>query len=138
MNWPAWPLVKSIINMLFLSTVQLGFAAAIAFAPSRIMIVPMFLMYHVQLAILFGYMVCRYMWRVYPNSLEFFEHGVARSGVEFRPWSQIELRPSQFFPDRIAVVFRPGGTQGFDTKMCRVTPELCTRAFDAASLELEK
>jgi hypothetical protein len=48
--------------------------------------------------------------------MEFFEHGVALHGTSLFPWIQVNVRDSQFFPDRIVVVVR--STVGsFDAEM---------------------
>lgn len=48
----------------------------------------------------------RFLWRVYPNSIECFENGLALGGTQLIQWDQVELRRSTFFTDRVVVVVR--------------------------------
>jgi hypothetical protein len=68
---------------------------------------PFALLYQFQLAMFSGFWFARYLWRVYPNSMEFFDHGVSIGGTTFLPWQQVELRPSRYFADRMVLVLRP-------------------------------
>jgi hypothetical protein len=86
-----------------------------------------------QLGFFTGYAFVRYLWRVYPNSIEFFDNEISLGGTRFFPWSHVELRASQLFKDRIVVVIRhPGSSIGGDAKMAQVTSALRDRVFAIA------
>ena len=82
-------------------------------------------LYQLQLGCVTGVALARFLWRVYPNSIEFFEGGVSQGGVTLIPWAQVEVRPSQYFADRLVVVLRPAvGSVVADTKMAQVSDAL--------------
>lgn len=107
-RWQRWPLFKSILGMLSIAGAQLGFSILFAMGPPGTQPFPNLLLYQLQLGYFTGCALSRLHWRVYPNAMEFFENGIALNGVRFVPWSLIQVRPSQHFPDRVVVVMRQG------------------------------
>ena len=85
-----------------------------------------------QLALVFGQVIVNFMWRAYPGTMEFFESGVAVMGQHLHPWTDVELRRSMFFDDRISVVVNRSMTW-----MPRVSEELesAIRAHHSAAFE---
>ena len=57
-------------------------------------------------------------------------------GYQLTPWTDVEVRQSQFFDDRLAIVFRPGGTIGLDTRMALVHGSLRERIYSRVRSEL--
>ena len=53
-----------------------------------------------------GYAFSFLRWQAYPNTMEFFKNGIVRNGLFFMSWKSIEVRPSAFFNDKIAIVVR--------------------------------
>jgi hypothetical protein len=103
-RWKQWPKVFSWLLMLLIASFQLSLA--ILFASF-----PMFFIGNIQLWIsqfqlaFFTSRAFLCFWsRVYPNSIEFFEHGIVLYGTFFLPWEQVQVRPSTLYPDRIVVV----------------------------------
>ena len=138
-KWRHWPTIKSACLMLLLGAIQIAVASAIAVNPSKShAMYPTHIIYQIQLAAIFGYAIARFMWRVYPASLELFENGIARGGVRFDDWKHVELRTSQFFEDRIAVVYKPGGSMGSETLMAQISPELRDEVFAIAGQASER
>ncbi len=130
-RWRYWPLVRTVATILFVASIQLLFATVMAisildsgqiFGPISMMIdgLPVshrvlhylhylsFLdfLFYFQYSFSVGYVFSLYRWRVYPSTLEFFEHGIVRKGLYLTPWKCIEIRPSAFFDDKIAIVVR--------------------------------
>jgi len=128
-RWQHWPVVMAFLIVLFRCISLLLFAAVIALLLARNLPGPVtsvldrlpvshrilhYLHYFSFLDYLFyalfpwsvGYTLSLYRWRAYPNSIEFFEHGIVKKGLSFIPWQHIEVRPSSFFPDKIAIVLR--------------------------------
>lgn len=137
-RWRLWPVIKSSIYMILLATAQL--CLALVFATGLIGDVrnPVVLMNQLQLGCIAGFAFARYLWRVYPNSMEFFDNGISLHGMTFIPWAQIDLRSSKYSADRIVVVLRPAVTSVVaDTKTAQVTDALRDRLFamDSAARE---
>ncbi len=130
-RWRYWPIVRTVATIVFAASFQLLFAVAMAitlldsgeiFGPISAMIdhLPVshrvlhylhylsFLdfLFYLQYSFSVGYAFSLYRWRVYPNSIEFFEHGIVRKGLALTPWKRIEVRPSSLFADKIAIVVR--------------------------------
>jgi len=130
-RWRYWPIVRTVSSIVFAASFQLLFAAAMAitildsgqiFGPISMMIDRLPVSYRVlhylhylsfldfffylQYSFSVGYAFSLYRWRAYPNTLEFFEHGIVKKGLSFIPWKRIEVRPSTFFDDKIAIVVR--------------------------------
>ena len=110
MKWRYWPLLKSILYMTAFAAAQVGLALLIAYET-----VGGFLLYQLQLGYVTGFAFSRYLWRVYPNTIEFFENGISTDATTFLPWGRTEVRPSQYHGDRVVVVERPmaGSIAGF-------------------------
>jgi hypothetical protein len=106
LNWRHWPLAKSLLIMLFIGAAQVTFAVAVASIPDLPFWSPGFIFQQVQLSLFFAFACSRYMWRVFPNSMEFYEHGISSNGTSLIPWNRISIRDSQFFPGRIVMVIR--------------------------------
>ena len=61
---------------------------------------PLFLfVYRLQVSSLCGRTFTRFLWRVYPNAIKFFECAIAFGGTTFVPWTQADIQPSQWFTD---------------------------------------
>jgi len=104
---------------------------------------------YAQTSMFAGYAFSLYRWRAYPNSMEFFEYGIVKKGTLFTPWKRIEVRPSAFFPDKIAIIVRSSqlaiedhaSPECVDSKnhiagstiMAQVLGELRERVFAAAN-----
>jgi hypothetical protein len=104
--WRNWPLTKSITLMLLLAVGQLAFAILFSLAQSPQS--PLFgsFVHQIQLGVILGFAIARFVWRVYPGAIEFFEDGVVMGGLSLTAWEQIEIRKSQFFDDRMVIVVR--------------------------------
>jgi hypothetical protein len=109
LNWRHWPLVKSMITMTALAAAQLGMALLLAFFATDSKQSPNIVvwLYYIQLACVTGYAFSRFLWRVYPNAIEFFEGGISADAVTLVPWEWAEVRPSRFHQDPVVVVVRP-------------------------------
>ncbi|PHR95700.1 MAG: hypothetical protein COA78_29760 [Blastopirellula sp.] len=129
-RWQHWPVIKSCLFMSLIALLQLAFAMFIVLAPSNTIHFSNLLIYHIQIGGFVGFAYARYLWRVYPSSIEFFENGIALGGTRFIPWANVTLRNSQFFEDRIAVVYRI--QQAGDTKMAQVSDEFRVELFAVA------
>jgi hypothetical protein len=68
--------------------------------------------------------IARFVWRIYPNMIEFYTNGIVFGGLYLMPWDKTELRPSTLYTDRIVVVLRPLGNQHIDTKIVRLSQEV--------------
>jgi hypothetical protein len=119
------------VYMLLLAMAQIGLAlVAVAVATEH----PFLLFYQLQLGCIAGMAFARFLWRVYPNSIEFFAHGISLSGVTLIPWAQVELRRSQYFADRLVVVLRPAANSIVgDTKLVQVSAPLREQLLSTAS-----
>ena len=83
-RWRHWPAVKSVVYMLLLASAQL--CLAMMFATEVVELpAPYFLVYEIQLGCISGMAFARFLWRVYPNSMEFFEQGISLRGMTFFP-----------------------------------------------------
>lgn len=137
-RWRHWPLFKCSLLMLTLALLQLFLALLLTFSGSGKELSLNFLLFELQLGWFTGLAIARYFWRVYPGGIEFFDRGVCLGGLSFYPWEQVDLRPSQFFRDRIVVVVRTAvGSVDGDTVVAQVTDDLRQRAFAAASAQRE-
>jgi hypothetical protein len=122
-RWRHWPVVKSSLLMLLLANWQLGCAALSTTAPTGEWFRPSpgFFAFQLQLGFFSGFAFARFLWRVYPSAIEFFENGVALAGMRFIPWQQVDVRPSQYFSDRLVVVVRPAaGSAVASTRLAQV------------------
>ena len=120
-TWKHWPMALSGLAMLICAVVQVGFIMVLLYFPFGLMN-PILL---IQLCAWSGWTLARYFWRVFPNSIEYFEKGIALGGTKFIPWSSVTVRPSALFPNRIVTVYRhgtPPNTVG-DTKVVQVPEE---------------
>lgn len=125
MEWRHWPLFLSAMAMMLIAALQVLFAVAVSRQPGIALLSPGFFLQQLQLGWLFGVACSRYLWRVFPNSMEFFENGIAERGTTLIPWERISVRDSKFFRDRIVVVIRttPGALDG-DTTVVQVSDSL--------------
>ena len=120
-KWSGWLPIKSILLMVLLAVLQIFIAIGMSFTPEHSMVT---LINSAQLAFVLAHFGVNFLWRVYPTTLEFFESGVASSGQLF-PWSDVEVRDSQFFADRIGVMLTPKGANFASfTRMARVSEAL--------------
>jgi hypothetical protein len=135
-EWRHWPVFVSLAFMLVLAVSQSFLAFAFATNSQRTFGL---LIYQFQLGCFTGWTIARCMWRAYPNSIEFFENGIALGATTFFPWTQIDLRPSQFFADRIVVVYRPAVPAfGGNTEMAQVPKSLHPKLFALAAAVHER
>ena len=127
-EWRHWPAVKSCIAMGVVAAIQLAIAAALTQDMLRFGFAAT--MAQLQIALVAGFALARFIWRVYPSAMEFFENGVALTGVVFLDWEQVDLRSSQTFPDRIVVVVRPiPKSKGGETKIVQVSDAVQEELF---------
>ena len=81
-----------------------------------------------------GLAFARYLWRVYPGAMEFFENGVALYGIVFFGRTQVELRSSQTIADRVVVVVRPiPDSRGANTKIVQIPDTARADVFQICS-----
>lgn len=136
--WKHWPVARSLLTMLFIAMLQVSFALGVTAGSRAESLSPGMLIYEVQLCALVGLAIPRFVWRVYPNSMEFFENGVSLSGINLVPWKLISVRDSQFFPDRIVVVVRSeDGSMGADTFLVQVAHRLRDAIFSASKASID-
>jgi hypothetical protein len=107
LKWAHWPLFKSISYMLLLAAAQLTLAVSFALFPIAETPTPHYIVFQLQLGYFAGLSFTRFLWKVYPNAIEFFDHGLALGGTKLVRWDQVEVRRSQLFTDRVVVVVRP-------------------------------
>ena len=103
-RWKHWPVAKSAFQLFCLSCFQL--LAGIAIAISDKWNFTNFIVFQLQLGPVTGVCLARYLWRVYPGAIEFFEHGIVQQAFAFSPWTRVEIRPSSFFSDRNVLFVR--------------------------------
>lgn len=126
--WRHWPVVQSILVMLMLAIAELVMAVGFAFSEPGTGRGFQAIVHQIQLGAVMGYAVARFIWRVYPGAVEFFEAGVVDNGTSLVPWDQMGIRRSQFFPDRIVLVTQssvPG--RGKSTRVVQVSDDLMHR-----------
>ncbi len=112
MRWRHGPVFASILRMLLFGGWQLVFAVVFVFLPSRHTsgqpepagATLTYVLVQLELGGFAGYALLCYLWRVYPKSIEFFENGIAKGGLQFTPWSKMKVRPSQSSSDQIIIV----------------------------------
>lgn len=123
-KWKHWPLVSSVGFMFLFASMQLGIALVYAHLNSgTVNLNGIFV--QAQLGYFTGLAVCRYLWRVFPGSIEFYNNGVALGGTKLLSWHQVDLSPSRLFSDRIRIVIRPvNGVHFGDTKTAHVGADL--------------
>lgn len=170
-HWRYWPIVRTVFTIFFVISIQTLFAVVMAKnlleygelnGPISMLIddwpfshrVLHYLHYlafldyffYAQYSFFLGYAFSLYRWRVYPNFIEFFEHGIVRKGTFFMPWERIEVRPSSLFADKIVIVVRTCkhplvGQESSDSTgpkvmgsltMAQVSDELREKVFAAA------
>ena len=125
LDWRHWPLIKSLLIMVAIAVAQLAFAFAIMIAGRAALYSPGFFLQQIQLGVFFGIACSRYIWRLFPNAMEFYEHGISSDGVNLIPWELVTLRDSQFFADRIVAVVRTKvGSIEADTIVVQVSNSL--------------
>lgn len=120
-NWSGWLPIKSLLLMTSLATIQLLISIGLAYTRDHSI---MTLFNSAQISFVLAHFGVNFLWRVYPSTLEFFQHGVVNGGQLF-PWSGIEIRESQFFNDRVSITLKsPGSSVATITRMARVSDEL--------------
>jgi hypothetical protein len=153
-SWRYWPVVKSVLTGLIVVAGQVAVAFKVAHdlaqhgfvngpfstlldrLPLSYQTMEIFhnvfwlidLLYFVQLAWFVGYVFSRTRWRVYSNTIEFFQNGISRKGTDLTSWERIEFRPSTFFSDRIVLV-----VQASDTIVVQVSSSLRDRILSVVS-----
>jgi hypothetical protein len=134
LNWRHWPLAKSLLILLFFAMLQLCIAVAVTADGQRTLFDPGFLFQQIQLGFFFGMGCSRYLWRVFPNSMEFFDNGISLQGTSLIPWNRVSVRNSQFFPDRIVVIIRVAvGSIEADTNVVQVSNRLRSTIFSRSA-----
>ncbi len=108
--------------MLLIAIAQVWFAVTLSTNLKATLMSPGILFQQFQLGLFFGIGCSRYIWRLFPNSMEFYENGISLHGTSLLPWERITVRDSKFFPDRIVLVIRcaPGSIEA-DTQVVQVT-----------------
>ncbi|MCA9172037.1 MAG: hypothetical protein KDB23_30430 [Planctomycetales bacterium] len=105
--WRHWPVFKSMAMMVGVAVMQIGMAILITEQTQRVNYPPIgFFIFELQICIAVGLTICRFMWRIYPGTLEVFQAGIVRAGVELIPWERVAARESKFFDDRVTLVIR--------------------------------
>lgn len=129
-QWRHWPTIKSCIYMIAAAVGQVALALVVASGLSERSFWTFALIYQVQIACFAGVALARFIWRVYPNAVEFFEEGIALRGTVFFPWRRVEIRPSALYLDRLVLVLRPENqTVTAETKMALVGHDLRQRVL---------
>jgi hypothetical protein len=135
-RWKHWPVSKSVLLMVGLAVIQLGVAVLIIKSQSMldststrhrswIEIAPGLLSANLQMSFFLAVALTRNLWRVYPNSIEFFAEGVSPNCFTLIKWEQAEIQPSQFFEDRVVVMWRLAkGSRSGTTMVTQVSAEL--------------
>ncbi len=132
-KWRHWPAIYSVLVMLLVAGAQLALSIGLTTLKHDHHGMRIHYLSQIQLAITCGYVMSRFMWRLYPNTIEFFENGVSFNGLSLKPWNAIELRPSELYSDRVVVVLRPPGKAfAVVRKMARVNDALRSVLIDKA------
>ncbi|MCA9187457.1 MAG: hypothetical protein R3E01_04295 [Pirellulaceae bacterium] len=125
MRWQHGPLAMSVLGMLVLGVGQLAIAISLAIfdaMKNQPLAIPV---YQVQFAVYTGSMISRFRWKLYPNAVEFFEHGVVFDGRRLIEPERIDLRASEMYRDRVVLVVRPKPNSVVgDTKVVQIPDEL--------------
>ncbi len=90
------------------------------------------LLLYLQISSFAGYAFLRIKWRVFPNTVEFFQHGISRSGTHLTGWDCVDVRPSALFADRISLLVRASPKSiGGTTVVVQVSERLRKQVFRA-------
>jgi len=93
-----------------------------------------YLVYQLQLGFLAGHSFARFMWRVYPGTVEFYASGVVFQGTLFFPWEQVDVTPHQHSGDKVnLVIHEQPGSPAATTRSVQVTPEFRARLVPTVS-----
>ncbi len=133
-GWRYWPVTKSLLLILLLVFVQIFVAMTTADDLLQYgLLIPL---YNIQLSWFMGYAFSLYRWRVYPNSVEFFENGISQKGTSLIRWECVEVRRSSSFSDKMVLVLRmsPDSIVG-STLVAQVSDQLRERIFVAANTQ---
>jgi len=105
-RWQHGPAMLSTASLLFLAAAQLCFALTATGATNGFQSFFGTWDVRVLLGATTGWMLCRHLWRIYPDSVEFFEHGIVIGGTTFCPWTRVSLSPDEQMFERLVVTLR--------------------------------
>ncbi len=132
-RWKHWPKVVSWLAMLLIASFQLSLAILFASYPMLFIGSIQLWISQGQLAFFTSRAFLCFFSRVYPNSIEFFEHGIVLYGTLFLPWEQVSVRQSTLYPDRIVVVCQmKADMQSGNLSVVQVADELRQSVFAVA------
>ncbi len=128
LRWRHWPFLKSWMFTLLVTLFQLGIAVLVSSAPIHPGMF-MYWFYLFQLGIHSGMVFSNLCWQHYPNSFTFYENGLVAPTRGYMLWSQVTVRPSTLYPDRMVIVIHPDerGMLG-DTKVVQAPKALRAQA----------
>ena len=123
-KWRHWPFLKSWMLTLLMTLFQMGMAILLSPAPIH---PGMFIywIYLFQVGVHSGMVFSNLIWKQYPSSFTFYEHGLVAPSRSYMTWDKVTVRPSTLYKDRIVIVIHPDekGMLG-DTKVVQAPRKL--------------